>query len=281
MRPFANDINIGITVGAYMRKLSFTHKKELQFDTPVISHSFSLRLAPQTNSRQIICDVRKDINPAEHLTEVTDEWGAPMCIGDCYSEHLSFCYCVSGIAWVRPTPFIEGPVHPVYRYASELTHPGPAINQLFSAADIRQAEPLERAKAWMQLVHRTVTYEKGATTVQTTAEQVAEQQKGVCQDFAHLMIALCRRDGIPARYVVGYLFGEGETHAWVETFDGKRWCGFDPTNNCLIDDGYICLTTGRDYNDCILDKGFFRTPGFASCTVTQTQYVSVTVYDAT
>ena len=64
-----------------------------------------------------------------------------------------------------------------------------------------------------------------------------------------------------------------------DIFDGRRWCGLDPTNDCMIDSGYICLTTGRDYNDCILDKGFFRTPGDAPCTVSQKQDVTVTVRD--
>ncbi len=263
-----------------MRKLFFTHRKELQFDTPIIAHSFSLRLVPRTDSRQIICDLQKEVTPAEHLTSVTDEWGTTMYIGDCHSEHTSFSYQVSGIAWVRPTPYVEGPLHPIYRYTSELTRPGPAIGQLYANAHMTGAEPSDRAKAWMHLVHQTLTYEQGVTDVKTTAEEVAAGGRGVCQDYAHLMISLCRKDGIPARYVVGYLLGEGETHAWVEIFDGRRWIGLDPTHDCLIDDGYICLTTGRDYNDCILDRGFFRTPKYHPYTVTQSQTVSVKVYDS-
>lgn len=263
-----------------MRKLNFTHRKELQFDTPIIAHSFSLRMVPRTDSRQIICDLRKEVTPAEHLTSVTDEWGTVMCIGDCYSEHTSFAYSVSGIAWVKDTPYVEGPLHPIYRYVSGLTRPGPVIGQLYTKASLSDIEPIDRAKSWMHLVHEALRYEKGVTDVHTTAEQAADGGCGVCQDYAHLMISLCRKDGIPARYIVGYLFGEGETHAWVEVFDGRRWCGLDPTNDCMVDDGYICLTTGRDYNDCILDKGFFRTPGYRPCAVTQSQTVSVTVYDS-
>lgn len=262
-----------------MRKLNFTHCKKLEFDTPVISHSFSLRLVPRTDSRQIICDLHKEITPAEHLANVTDEWGTTMYIGDCYSEHTSFSYSVAGIAWVRDTPYVDGPLHPIYRYPSELTRLGEAIESLYAGAAISGKEPVERAQQWMHLLHSIMTYEKGVTNICTTAEEAAALKKGVCQDFTHIMLSLCRRDGIPARYVVGYLFGEGETHAWVEVFDGRRWCGLDPTNDCMIDSGYICLTTGRDYNDCILDKGFFRTPGYAPCTVSQKQNVTVTVRD--
>ncbi len=263
-----------------MRKLNFTHCKKLLFDTPVISHSFSLRLVPRTDDRQVICNLQKEITPVEHLAHVTDEWGAQMYIGDCYSEHTSFCYTVSGIAWVKNTPYVDGALHPIYRYPSELTRPGPALEALYTGAAIIGTDPAERAQQWMHLLHKAIAYEKGVTDIHTTAEQAAALQKGVCQDFTHIMLALCRRDGIPARYVVGYLFGEGETHAWVEIFDGRRWFGLDPTNDCVIDDGYICLTTGRDYNDCILDKGFFRTPGYSACTVTQKQEVCVTVQDA-
>lgn len=263
-----------------MRKLSFMHRKDLQFDTPVIAHSFSLRLVPRSDSRQIICDLHKTITPAEHLTSVTDEWGTTMYIGDSYNEHTSFAYQVSGIAWVKNSPYVEGPLHPIYRYASELTRPGPVIDAIFADAQVKHAESIERAKEWMHIVHQTLTYESGVTDVHTTAEQAAAEKRGVCQDYAHIMIALCRKDSIPARYVVGYLFGEGETHAWVEIFDGRRWCALDPTHDCLIGDNYITLTMGRDYNDCILDKGFFRTPGYNPCKVTQSQTVSVTVYDS-
>lgn len=262
-----------------MRKLYFLHCKKLEFDTPVISHSFSLRLVPTTDSRQIICDLKKDVTPTERLTAVTDEWGTTMWIGDCYYEHDTFSYSVSGIAWVKNTPYIEGPLHPIYRYSSELTHPGKAIEAIYAGAEITSADPVSRAQEWMHLLYNTMTYEKGATNVHTTAEEAAALGKGVCQNYTQLMIALCRRDGIPARYVVGYLYGEGETHAWIEIFDGKRWCGLDPTNNCMINSGYVCLTRGRDYNDCILDKGFFRIPGYEPHTVSQNQTVNVTVRD--
>lgn len=77
------------------------------------------------------------------------------------------------------------------------------------------------------------------------------------QDYAHIMIALLRHAGIPARYVNGLMIGEGYTHAWVEIYTGEGWYGLDPTNNLHVDDYYIKLAHGRDYKDCILDKGRF------------------------
>ena len=64
--------------------------------------------------------------------------------------------------------------------------------------------------------------------------------------------------GIPARYVVGMMIGEGYTHAWVEIYTGEGWYGLDPTNNLHIDDYYIKIAHGRDYADCIVDRGIFN-----------------------
>lgn len=101
-------------------------------------------------------------------------------------------------------------------------------------------------------------YVPGITTVQTTASQSLEMKKGVCQDFAHLLISLCRKAGIPARYVTGFMQGEGFTHAWIEFYDAGFWYGFDPTHNRQIDTGYIKVAHGRDYEDCAIDRGSFK-----------------------
>ncbi|MGN1014648.1 MAG: transglutaminase domain-containing protein [Butyricicoccus sp.] len=263
-----------------MRKLQFVHTKRLTFDAPVTAHSFSLRLIPRGDSRQIICDVDYTVEPADHLTEVTDEWGVSMCIGDCYRDHTEFVYTVRGVAWLSDSPTINEPVHPIYRYPSSLTQPGPVINGLYENAACADELPLQRALHWMDVTYSHFTYQSGATDVTTTAEQAAERSAGVCQDYAHVLLSLCRLDGIPARYTVGYLIGEGETHAWVEIFDGRQWYGMDPTHNRMINSDYIKLTSGRDYTDCILDKGYFRPAGPEYRTITQTQTVHVSVYDA-
>ncbi len=151
-----------------------------------------------------------------------------------------------------------------------------------------------------RLLHRVFTYAPGATNVNTTLLQVLEHKQGVCQDFAHLMLAICRRQGIPARYVSGYLY-TGETdapareeradgadhvaggrgreeaprltekvkpwvsgdamHAWVECLlPDERWHGFDPTNNLLTNDSYIKVHYGRDYGDVPPVRGVYRGP---------------------
>jgi len=140
-----------------------------------------------------------------------------------------------------------------------------------------------------RLLHRALKYAPGSTNVNSTLQQVLENRQGVCQDFAHLMLSICRRQGIPARYISGYLYtGEpsddpqtqahrlqGGTvdeesrglisgdamHAWVECLlpDGN-WRGFDPTNNMVTNDYYVKVHYGRDYGDVPPLRGVYRGP---------------------
>lgn len=81
--------------------------------------------------------------------------------------------------------------------------------------------------------------------------------RGVCQDEAHIMLALLRMKGIPCRYVMGYMLGEGSTHAWVEVLREEKWIGMDPTNRRMVNDEYITVSAGRDANDCPVNRGIF------------------------
>ncbi len=123
----------------------------------------------------------------------------------------------------------------------------------------------------MEYIYENFQYESGATSVSTHANEVMETGKGVCQDFAHAMVALCRSIEIPARYVSGYFFdatrdhqlrGSAASHAWVEVYiDGPGWIGFDPTNNKVIDETYLILARGRDYGDVAPVTGVYSGAG--------------------
>ncbi len=78
---------------------------------------------------------------------------------------------------------------------------------------------------------------------------------GVCQDYAHILLSLLHDRGFSARYVTGFLLGEGETHAWVEVLEGGKWYGLDPTMGKRVDDGYIRIGVGRDGRDSRVNKG--------------------------
>lgn len=107
-------------------------------------------------------------------------------------------------------------------------------------------------------VYRQLEYTPGSTNLKTSASQSLQCGSGVCQDFAHAMIALCRVLKIPARYVSGYLPGEGALHAWCEVLVDGAWQGFDPTHNRPVRHDYVFVACGRDFRDCATHTGTFR-----------------------
>lgn len=144
----------------------------------------------------------------------------------------------------------------VFRVLTGLTMPGASLSRLREALNLR-GSAYEKALAVMHGVHRALAYLPGATAAHEPAEAALSQGRGVCQDYAHIMISILRMEGIPARYVTGMTMGEGASHAWVEALCGSYWYGFDPTNDLLADDTYIRVGCGRDSADCAIIRGTF------------------------
>jgi transglutaminase-like putative cysteine protease len=133
-------------------------------------------------------------------------------------------------------------------------------------------------------IHKEFSFDRTATSVSTPLRQVLKDKRGVCQDFAHLMIGCLRSIGLPACYVSGYiltapppgrprLVGADASHAWVSVFCGERagWVDIDPTNNCIVDDAHVTLAWGRDFSDVTPMRGVILGGG------AQTLQVRVTV----
>ncbi len=130
----------------------------------------------------------------------------------------------------------------------------------------------DQALAIMGWVHNEFTYAPGSTSVETHLEEAFAQRRGVCQDYAHVMLGMCRSIGIPARYVSGYLYngpsdhliGDQASHAWVEIhLPHAGWVGYDPTNNTVADERFVKIAVGRDYHDVSpIQGGYF---GNAQC----------------
>ena len=117
-------------------------------------------------------------------------------------------------------------------------------------------------------VYIHIYFKTDVTHIGTLLDDIIENRHGVCQDFSHLFIAIARQNGIPTRYVSGYLhqgdgfFGDSQMHAWVESFvPNVGWIGFDPTNNLLANHNHIKVSHGKDYNDCPPIKGIVYTSG--------------------
>jgi transglutaminase-like putative cysteine protease len=133
-----------------------------------------------------------------------------------------------------------------------------------SAAVSGSDDAVETAWALMRTVRDAMTYERGSTTVHTTATEALAEGRGVCQDFAHVLIGACRARGIPSRYVSGYLHdtrrdgGEGESHAWVDIHVGATWISLDPTHDTAQTERYVRVGVGRDYADVPPSRGVYK-----------------------
>lgn len=148
-----------------------------------------------------------------------------------------------------------------------LTRPDDAVAQVARRLADEAGEPLALARRINTWVHTTMTYAHGATDVRTTAAEALGLGRGVCQDYAHLMLSLCRSCGLPARYVSGHLLGEGGSHAWVEVVvpdsgpSGRVVAvPFDPTHGREAGASYLTVAVGRDYADVAPTSGTFRAP---------------------
>lgn len=127
-----------------------------------------------------------------------------------------------------------------------------------------------QACAIMEWIHREFRYAPGSTAVTTHLLETFAIRRGVCQDFTHVMLGMCRAVGVAARYASGYLYngpkdslvGAQASHAWCEVYLPEAgWIGFDPTNNTLADERYVKLAVGRDYDDVAPVVGSYRGSG--------------------
>jgi transglutaminase-like putative cysteine protease len=157
----------------------------------------------------------------------------------------------------------------------------PVLSELAEA--FRHLEPFDAARQMSAMINEKFEYQPGVTDVTSSVAEVAAGGRGVCQDFAHLLIGLCRSLRIPARYVSGYIVtadvggpsrGGGASHAWTEAFTPTHgWRGFDPTNNLLANDRYIKVAVGRDYHDVPPTRGTYRGAGVGNLGVAVSTHV--------
>lgn len=240
-----------------MKRLKFINRMELSFDKPVSGHAYALRCIPRTDSAQKIETLLSRVTPSGISKAVKDGFGNLVYTGSCAVPHTAFGYEIKGTALVDQNRREREACHPMYRYATLLTGWGPCLESFYETHKTAGRAAFEMACSFMQAIYDEFVYAPGATDIHTAAETAMAQGKGVCQDYTHIFLALCRKAGIPARYVAGMMIGEGATHAWAELYLDGVWRGFDPTHNRFVDDVYIKLAHGRDYRDCILERGTF------------------------
>ncbi|WP_321970836.1 transglutaminase family protein [Paratractidigestivibacter sp.] len=242
-----------------MKILNYFFETTLEFSEPVRAHDFVLRCMPPNTGSQTVMDSQLIVEPPVRVSEQVDGFGNKLQVGRLDGPHDSFTFISSGMVMVDTAQIHAAAAHPVYSRQSELTQAGPHIKAFVDDAlrVCANAPARDKAERLAGLLSQVMTYGRGNTGVKTTAEEALAGGRGVCQDYAHVLISACREAGVPARYVNGFLLGEGETHAWVEVHDGVCWRGVDPTNRREADCNYITLSHGRDFSDCPIERGVF------------------------
>lgn len=238
------------------------------------------RMAPPPRRKgQRVLKESWELSPPAPSVDGPDAWGNPLrrfehaevaeelSLGLSFEVARSVPYLPDGRPW--PAGPQAGPLvgeREAYVHPTALTRADEALTQAALAADPGpEATSIVRTEALAQAIRQGLSYRPGTTDVGTTAAQAWAQRSGVCQDQAHVFLAMARALGLPCRYVSGYMVGEGAMHAWVEVPvagpEGLAWVGFDPTHGCWIHEEHVAVATGRDYADVSPTSGSFRGPG--------------------
>ncbi|MGN0281817.1 MAG: transglutaminase domain-containing protein [Prevotella sp.] len=245
-----------------MKRYLYNYQTVVTFSQPVTNHYMLLRCQPMPGTYMRIDEEQLIVSPGYRICRNVDAFGNRLVYGGQREEHSTLAYVSTGI--VEMTQYVsrtERGISPVYLVHTPLTTLD--LEQMTEWADTagmlfsEKMSTTDKAMAICHYVYGLMTYMPLSTTIDTPVSEVFRLRRGVCQDYAHLMIALCRLSSIPARYVCGFVVGTGETHAWVEVHDGYSWIGFDPTFDLRIAYGYVKLAHGRDASDCPVNRGVY------------------------
>lgn len=230
-----------------------------------VSHSTQyLRLSPRESARQRVLGWRLDV-PGRAVRSV-DPFGNTLHVVTVDTPHSELLIAVDGEVEISPGSLSPADgIHPmVFLRPGTLAVPDEAM-QAFALAQDPALPPFEGAQQLMERLRARMRFLPGTTDACTTAAMAFDAGSGVCQDFTHVFTGCARTLGIPARYVSGYLFTDGEehvaSHAWAEVWTGDAWWGLDVTNGCEIDQRHLQLATGMDYLDASPVRGVRRGGG--------------------
>lgn len=248
------------------------------YDAPVSESQNELRAAPATTPWQQVLHYRVVTHPSARIHSHTDYWGTRVDTFGVRAPHESLEVTAESTVETSPRQPMAGTAR-----RQELEEPGFVAGHLeylsrsphvdwgsdvaaeaHARAELAGDDVVGAALSIHRFAGTSLSYSPGSTYVGVGVDDVFARREGVCQDFAHLVIAMCRAVGIPARYVSGYLFARSEatgddpgadevevaTHAWVEAaIPGAGWLALDPTNGQYVGPRHIEIGHGRDYDD--------------------------------
>lgn len=255
------------------------------YPSPVWDSHNALRARPRSGDHQTTGSYSVEVTPSARIHSYVDHWGTHVDTFGIRPPHEELVVDVRTAVDTRPRPIPESPVpvervrdtefrvaHWAFLQPTRHTRWNPEIASVAARLVGEAGDLVEAVRAVNDGVHRTVDYRPGATRVGVDVTEVWNRKAGVCQDFAHLAVAMLRSAGIPARYVSGYFYAadpsdgsspEGDeivvqTHAWVQAaIPGFGWWALDPANGLAVGERHVAIGHGRDYDDVTPLRGVY------------------------
>ena len=268
--------------------LEIRHVTEYHYAGDVRESVMELWMQPQKSATQRLLSFELELDPAAQLFSYADSFGNAVYHFDAPQPHNQLTVRAHALVeteaaetlpdaldrgeWDRlKSQFVRGEQFDFLR-PHGYARPTPALeafSRRLKLEALRRADPLTAVRGLCRAIYEGLEYEAGVTRADSPIDEALQAGRGVCQDFAHIMLAICRGWGLPARYVSGYLYTESAeggfrsdpdaTHAWVEVFlPTLRWVGFDPTNNTPAGERHVTVAIGRDYDDVPPSRGVFK-----------------------
>jgi transglutaminase-like putative cysteine protease len=250
--------------------LSVEHVTRFHYEEPINEAYTELRLKPSHRDGQRCSSFGLQTEPrGASVDEYVDSFGNAVHHFDVLEPHDRLAVTVRSEVWT-PDAYVSDEVEPSVLDAWQLVRESLYVPLDGEIAELARSAPqdgatLDTALALVGAVRSRMTYEPGSTHVHTRANEALADGRGVCQDYAHVLIGACRVHGIPARYVSGYLYdpngngGSSASHGWVDVHVADRgWVSLDPTHDREQDDHYVRVAVGRDYGDVPPTRGVYK-----------------------
>jgi transglutaminase-like putative cysteine protease len=264
---------------------SIRHLTRFCYSSPVSESIMEARLQPRTEGVQRCLSFQLTVEPRTLVNVYRDYLGNNVHHFDVPGKHRELRilaeslvesqpppdppYSLPETAWQELDTLVTSGDYWEMLMPSHFAQPTDALSELIRELKVeRRDDPFTFLRELNDVIYKWFDYVPKATRVDSPIDHAIEARQGVCQDFAHIMIALARSVKIPCRYVSGYLYrgekdhdrsSEGATHAWVEALlPGLGWVGYDPTNNLFAGERHIRTAIGRDYADVPPTKGVFK-----------------------
>jgi transglutaminase-like putative cysteine protease len=263
-------------------KISVVHVTRLDFGGEVSETVMDARLGPRNDSDQRVERFAVRLEPAGHVRRYEDGFGnVAHQLTNMRPHAFLQVTAETEVDTYLSDPFQLAPRPPQPLDVMQLADcldPSPLVPRVAVVEEmaapyrsIDNVNAFDAIQRMAELIYRDFTYQTGVTDVTTSIEEIVAGRQGVCQDFTHLLLGMCRAIGVPARYASGYIVerghsganapsrGVGASHAWVEAFTPTHgWRGFDPTNNLVANEFYVKIALGRDYSDVPPTRGTYH-----------------------